>query len=64
MAGDEVSVEVAFHLYRTRLESEVDSWIGRREDLLRRVGAGFLIARRHIFLDQTVIRSANMSTIF
>ena len=64
VAGDEVSVEVAFHLYRTRLESEVDSWIGRREDLLRRVGASFLIARRHIFLDQTVIRSANMSTIF
>ena len=64
LAGDEVSVEVAFHLYRTRLESEVDSWIGRREDLLRRVGASFQIARRHIFLDQTVIRSANMSTIF
>ena len=26
-----------FQLYRTRLNSEEDSWIGRREDVLRRV---------------------------
>ncbi len=62
--GDEITVEAAFHLYRTRLETEVDSWVGRREDRLRRAGASFLIAQRHIFLDQTLIRSTNMSTIF
>jgi 3-phenylpropionate/cinnamic acid dioxygenase small subunit len=62
--GDEITVEVCFHLYRTRLETEVDSWIGRRTDVLRRHGDGFHLARRHLFLDQTLIRSGNMSTIF
>jgi 3-phenylpropionate/cinnamic acid dioxygenase small subunit len=32
--------------------------------VLRRDGDSFRIARRHLFLDQTVIRSANMSTLF
>jgi len=62
--GDEVTVEACFHLYRTRLNSEVDSWVGRRTDVLRRTGDGFRLARRHIFLDQTVILATNMSTIF
>jgi 3-phenylpropionate/cinnamic acid dioxygenase small subunit len=64
IAGEEITLDLAFHLYRTRLNTEVDSWVGRRTDVLRRHGAGYLIARRHIFLDQTVIRSSNMSTIF
>ena len=62
--GDEVTVDVCFHLYRTRLETEVDSWIGRRTDVLRRQGPSFRLARRHLFLDQTLIRATNMSTIF
>ena len=62
--GDEVTVELCFHLYRTRLETEVDSWIGRRTDVLRRHANSFRLARRHLFLDQTLIRSTNMSTIF
>ena len=62
--GDEVTVECAFHLYRSRLNTESDSWIGRREDVLRRSGGGFLLARRHIYLDQTLIRSTNMSVLF
>ncbi len=64
VVGDEVTVEAAFHLYRTRLNTEIDSWVGRRVDLLRRKGESFEIARRHLFLDQTVILSTNMSTIF
>ncbi len=63
-AGDEITVEACFHLYRTRLNSEVDSWIGRRTDVLRRHGDSFRLAKRHIFLDQTVILATNMSTIF
>ncbi|HEX3916003.1 MAG TPA: aromatic-ring-hydroxylating dioxygenase subunit beta [Caulobacteraceae bacterium] len=63
-AGAEITVEVAFHLYRTRLNSEVSSWVGRRVDTLRRVEGGFRLARRHIFLDQTVIHTTNMSTLF
>ena len=62
--GDEITVEVAFHLYRTRLNSEVGGWVGRRVDMLRRVDGGFRLARRHIFLDQTVIPTTNMSTLF
>lgn len=66
--GDEIALEAAFHLYRSRLNSEQDSWFGRRNDVLRRVatelGGGFRLARRHLFLDQTVILAANMSTIF
>jgi biphenyl 2,3-dioxygenase beta subunit len=62
--GDDITVEACFCLYRTRLNTEVDTWTGRRVDVLRRDGDSFRIARRHLFLDQTVIRSANMSTLF
>jgi biphenyl 2,3-dioxygenase beta subunit len=64
VAGDEVTLEAAFHLYRSRLNSEEDHWAGRRIDVLRRSEDGFRLTRRHLFLDQTVILSANMSTIF
>jgi len=62
--GEEVAVGCNFKLYRTRLNSEEDSWIGRREDTLRRVDGRFKLARRHIFLEQTVILSQNMSSLF
>lgn len=61
---DEVTADVAFHLYRSRLNTEVDNWVGRREDVLRREGDVFKLARRSIYLDQTLIRSTNMSTLF
>jgi len=64
LAGDEITLEACFHLYRSRLERDVDSWIGRRVDVLRRTDDGFRLAKRHLFLDQTVIQSTNMSTIF
>ena len=64
VAGDEITLEACFHLYRSRLESDVDNWIGRRVDVLRRMGEKFRIAKRHLFLDHTVIQSTNMSTIF
>ncbi|HEY0226968.1 MAG TPA: aromatic-ring-hydroxylating dioxygenase subunit beta, partial [Mycobacterium sp.] len=60
----ELDVESCFHVYRTRLRSEVDSWVGRRLDTLRRQGDSYLIARRHILLDQTVLLSRNLSTLF
>jgi 3-phenylpropionate/cinnamic acid dioxygenase small subunit len=64
VAGDEITTESCFHLYRSRLERDIDQWIGRRVDVLRRVEGGFRLARRHLFLDQTTILAANMSTIF
>lgn len=62
--GDELTVLSNFQLYRTRLNSEEDSWIGRREDVLRRVDKTLMLARRHIYLEQTVILSQNMSSLF
>lgn len=62
--GAELVVEANFHLYRTRLESEEDSWFGRRRDRLRRVDGALKIAQRHIFLDQTVLLSRNLSNFF
>ena len=61
---NEIALSANFNLYRTRLNSEEDSWIGRREDLLRRVDGGLKLARRHIFLEQTVILSQNLSNLF
>jgi biphenyl 2,3-dioxygenase beta subunit len=62
--GDELDVHSNFHVYRTRLKSEIDSWVGCRHDLLRRHGGSFLIAKRVILLDQTVLLSGNLSTLF
>lgn len=62
--ADEITLDVCFHLRRTRLNSELSEWFGRREDRLRRTEAGLRLARRHIFLDQTVIPTTNMSTLF
>jgi biphenyl 2,3-dioxygenase subunit beta len=62
--GPEVSVDSNFLLYRSRLRAEEDHWFGFRRDLLRRNGEGFEIARRHVFLDQTVLLSQNLSNFF
>lgn len=62
--GDEFSVQSAFLLYRTRLKSEEDQWVGSRQDLLRRVDGQLRIACRHIFLEQTILLSRNLSNFF
>ena len=62
--GDEATVEANFHLYRTRLEADEDSWIGRRRDVLRRVDGELKIAKREVFLEQTLLRSRNLSNFF
>jgi 3-phenylpropionate/cinnamic acid dioxygenase small subunit len=62
--GNELTVESNFHLYRTRLKSEEDSWIGSRHDTLRRSGDSFQIAKRWVYLEQTVLLSRNLSNFF
>ena len=62
--GTELTVASNFHLYRTRLSSMEDSWIGSRRDVLRRTEASFQIAARTIYLEQTVLRSRNLSNLF
>ena len=64
--GDgELHVVSNFIIYRNKNESEVDWWVGLREDILRRDGhTRFQVAKRSVFLDQTVIISKNLSTFF
>lgn len=62
--GTEMEVVSNFHVYRTRLHAEEDHWIGSRSDTLRRTDGGLRIARRHIFLEQTVLTAPNLTVFF
>ena len=61
---EEVSVRCRFLIYRNRVETETDILVGKREDLLRRAGDGWQIARRKILLDQNVLLSKNLTFFF
>jgi 3-phenylpropionate/cinnamic acid dioxygenase small subunit len=60
----EVEVKSRFLVYRNRVETETDFLVGKREDLLRRVGGGWRIARRKIILDQNVLLAKNLTVLF
>ena len=60
----EVSVKCRFLVYRNRVETETDLLVGKREDVLRRVGDGWSITRRKIILDQSVLLSKNLTFFF
>jgi len=64
VSGDEITLDACFLVYRTRLNTEVDNWDGHRTDVIRRSGTSFKLAKRHLFLDQTVITAKNISTLF
>jgi biphenyl 2,3-dioxygenase beta subunit len=59
--GAELEVHSNFLVYRTRMETDQDLFVGTRHDVLRRAGAGFKIARRTIILDQAVLAAKNIS---
>jgi len=59
-----VQVYCNFIVYRTRLETKEDLFVGRREDLLRKENDSWKIAERKIFLDQTVLFADNLSIFF
>jgi 3-phenylpropionate/cinnamic acid dioxygenase small subunit len=59
--GAEIEVYSNFLVYRTRLESDKDMFVGTRQDILRRINGGFKIARRTIVLDQAVLDAKNIS---
>lgn len=65
-ARDETSwtVSLNFTFFRGSLSDDTDWWVGRRDDVLRPYEGSFKIAQRHIFLDQTVVLSKNMSHFF
>ncbi|MBV9829253.1 MAG: 3-phenylpropionate/cinnamic acid dioxygenase subunit beta [Alphaproteobacteria bacterium] len=60
----EVTVRCRFLIYRNRVETETDFMVGKREDVLRRAGDTWQIARRKIVLDQNVLLSKNLSFFF
>jgi 3-phenylpropionate/cinnamic acid dioxygenase small subunit len=62
----EYEVDCYYLLYRSRLEREVEMFVGMRHDVLRRADnpAGFQVARRTIILDQTVLLARNLSFFF
>ena len=60
----EVAARCRFLIYRNRVETETDFLLGKREDLLRRIGDEWKIARRKIILDQNVLLSKNLTFFF
>ena len=63
-AAGEYDATSAFLLYRTRLETDLNIFAGRREDVLRKTADGWQIARRKIILDQNVVLAKNLSVLF
>jgi 3-phenylpropionate/trans-cinnamate dioxygenase beta subunit len=65
-AAHEFDVHCNFLLYRSRLEHDVEFFVGARQDLLRRVdrGVGWEIARRKVVLDQSTLNAKNLSMFF
>jgi 3-phenylpropionate/cinnamic acid dioxygenase small subunit len=64
--SSEILVKSCFHVYRSRLEHQVDNFVGAREDLLRPddAGKGWHIVKRHLYLDQTIVLANNISFFF
>jgi 3-phenylpropionate/cinnamic acid dioxygenase small subunit len=62
----EYEVDCYFMVYRSRLEREVEMFVGMRHDVLRRANnaAGFMVAARTIILDQAVLMARNLSFFF
>lgn len=61
---DEIAVKCRFLLYVNRREDEVRLFIGKRADVLRVHGDGFLLRKRSIFLDQSKMLFKNLTTFF
>ena len=59
-----VVVRSRFLVYRNRLQDEVDIYVAKRQDTLRREGGGWKIARREIYIDQNVLLAKNLTTFF
>ena len=62
--SSEVTVKSRMLVYRNRLQDETDFFIGKREDMLRRVDGQWKIANRKIILDQNVLLAKNITIFF
>ncbi|HKM99800.1 MAG TPA: 3-phenylpropionate/cinnamic acid dioxygenase subunit beta [Candidatus Binataceae bacterium] len=65
-SNGEYEVDCYYLLYRSRLEREVEMFVGMRHDVLRRAAtpAGFQVAGRTIILDQAILMARNLSFFF
>jgi 3-phenylpropionate/cinnamic acid dioxygenase small subunit len=59
--GSVIEVHSNFLVYRSRMETDQDTFVGTRRDILRRVNDSFKIAKRTIILDQAVLSAKNIS---
>ena len=64
LEGGDAQARTAFLLYRSHLETDQQLLAGSREDLLRRVGGAWKIAKRTIVLDANVLPDKNLSVFF
>ena len=63
--GDQVKVSSKFFVYQNRLQDEVQMFVGRRYDTLRRDSdTGFKVVKREILLDQNVLLPKVVNTFF
>jgi 3-phenylpropionate/cinnamic acid dioxygenase small subunit len=63
-ARPEVTVKSRMLVYRNRLQDETDFFVGKREDVLRKVNGHWKISRRKILLDQNVLLAKNITIFF
>lgn len=61
--GDDIVVASNFMVYQSRLQREENWYVGKREDRLRRTGAGLVLAERVAVIDRTVLPGKNL-TVF
>jgi 3-phenylpropionate/cinnamic acid dioxygenase small subunit len=62
--GDDVTTKSRFVVCSNRLEHDMELFVGKRVDVLRRENGSFKVLRRAIYLDQSVLLSRNLTTFF
>jgi 3-phenylpropionate/cinnamic acid dioxygenase small subunit len=63
-APAELAVRSRFLIYQNRVDYETNVFVGKRNDVLRREGDAWKIARREIILEQSVLTAKNLTVIF
>ena len=63
-APETVAVRSRFLVYQNRVEYETYTFVGKRNDVLRREGDSWKIAKREIILEQSVLTAKNLTVIF
>jgi 3-phenylpropionate/cinnamic acid dioxygenase small subunit len=62
--GSDISTKCRFVVYANRLEHDVELFVGKRVDVLRREGGMLKVLRRTVYLDQSVLLSRTLTTFF